>query len=109
MGKRSTGCPCPPAVDARTGTVRQDTEAAASALPAAPGNLLHTPHLQISSLKKQSTFSGDNGKDMQTHYENLKNILLRLKDSLDNGTFSGTGDKDACKKCYYRDYCNKKQ
>ena len=55
----------------------------------------------------ERVFSSDNGHSMQDHYEALTAILLRLKQSLETGSFDP--DLSRCDSCYMKDLCRKRK
>lgn len=52
-------------------------------------------------------FSGDDGKTMTDHYNNLNTVLNNLFNSLKSGTF--TPNHSNCDNCYYKDVCPRKK
>ena len=72
-------------------------------------------HLNITSFEyrylrnKARVFSTDKGYTMDDHFNNLINVLARLKESIETGSFKDTNDKDICKHCYLKDACTKKK
>ena len=72
-------------------------------------------HLNITSFEyrylrnKARVYSTDKGYTMDDHFNNLINVLARLKESIETGYFEDTKDKVICKHCYLKDACTKKK
>ena len=77
--------------------------------------LKHAYKLNVTSFEyrylrnKAQVFSTEKGYTMDDHYKNLVNVLARLKESIETGSFKDTNDKKVCKHCFLRDACIKKK
>lgn len=72
--------------------------------------LKHTKNVEVDGFEfryirqKHSVYS----KDMNDYYNNLTEILKRLKTSLETGVFN-PASKSVCSDCYWKDICNKRK